>query len=95
MTFYPGQKVVCINKDGWMDLTTGLPENGPVYGQVYTVDRVLLSAFGYDCVSLMEFQQLMVNGPPKYPARAFRPVVERKTDISIFEKMLKPDQVQA
>jgi hypothetical protein len=98
MSFHVGQKVVCIFH---------LPENlrradaiYPEKGVVYTVrghaggtdgkERVLLAEIhNVPMAWRLGFQEFGFN------AEAFRPVVERKTDISIFTAMLKPHGVDA
>lgn len=80
--FYVGQKVVCVNDD---------PDNygRPVIvvkGQVYTVSR----AFDWLGVRALLFVEVSPGGEPGWCASRFRPVVERKTDISIFTAMLNP-----
>jgi hypothetical protein len=37
MRFKPGQKVVCINKDGWMSLDDYELVPGPLFNQVYMI----------------------------------------------------------
>jgi hypothetical protein len=81
MAFHVGQEVVCIKREPWRYEKTKRPSGcGPVYGEVCTVhdfrhhDGFLVFANHYGCYK------------PDY----FRPVVKRKTDISIFTKMLTP-----
>lgn len=90
MAFHVGQKVVCI-----LDFPDrGLSELQPVKGSIYTVRAI-------DCFPQGEALRLyeLVNIPGRYAegvgetsfgTSAFRPVVERKTDISIFQQMLTP-----
>lgn len=86
--FRVGQKVVCIDAKGHRLIKTG---------QVYTIRQVGLVAWtdGSAAVRLEE----ICRGPrdrcdgsrgddTPYYARRFRPVIERKTDISIFTRML-------
>lgn len=64
----------------------------PVKGPVYTVREIDPdTSGGFVCIRLVE----IVNGPhigdgmePSFDASLFRPVVERKTDISVFRAML-------
>ena len=69
-------------------------EIGPVFGEVYTIRDIRCFAFG---VGLL-FCEL--KNPPLYGIEGhfcqsvFRPVVERKTDISIFKKMLTPSDAE-
>lgn len=93
MTFRIGQKVVCIvGPAGWQTID----ENQPVHGQVYTVRETRLGKAG-QYIRLVE----IVNSPGHYAEgieecffwwRGFRPVVTRKTDISIFTKLLTPTE---
>lgn len=91
MAFRVGQKVVCVdvsNDDGkqWIG------DDTPVVGEIYTVSAVGLTERGKYGIQLVELRRPRRWG---YQARRFRPVVERKTDISIFTAMLKPERVQA
>lgn len=76
MNFRVGQKVVCVD-----DADTAFVREGAVYTIVrvhspfVTLDRLDLPAAGS-----MEGMY----------GRRFRPVVERKTDISIFTELLTP-----
>jgi len=91
MAFRVGQKVVCIKESSLH--RTLCPVNNPVVGQVYTIRRIATYP-GYGTgIWLNE----IVNQPTPtafgilekgFYIERFRPVVERKTDISIFEKML-------
>ncbi|ASS55887.1 hypothetical protein [Rhizobium leguminosarum] len=80
--FHVGQKVVCI----WED--TGEPGPEPKCGVVYTVSAVFMAA-DLPHIDLVELPcpdtDEWFGG---YKAEAFRPVAERKTDISIFTDML-------
>ena len=85
--FYPGQKVECVDDtpNEWGDPPL------VVKGQVYTVRdcRRAIYRDGYG-VTLYE-----LNHYPPYSgfkAERFRPIVERKTSIEVFEKMLKPEK---
>lgn len=93
--FYVGQKVVCIvDATAWRH---GRGEIKPQKGSIYTV-RTIMPSFrfrGEATIMLVE----IVNKPREYAegfvecsfrAIRFRPVVERKTDISIFQKLLDP-----
>lgn len=80
--FYVGQKVVCVD---------GKPRNYPHCavraGAVYTVSKIMHSIYG-DSLHVAE-----VDGDYwGFYADRFRPVVERKTDISIFTAMLNPSK---
>jgi hypothetical protein len=97
MNFQAGQKVVCV--DAGFDNEPGRRwlADPPIEGQVYTVRRVLLvdSYNGREQgVVLDEIKNLPTWGY-SYRATRFRPVVERKTDISIFTRMLTPKKQTA
>lgn len=96
MSFHVGQKVVCI-KNGWDSLTYN--EVGPAFRSVYTIRTIDAE----DGDAMLRFEEI-VNEVHNYRegqhecqfwARWFRPVIERKTDISIFTAMLKPSKVEA
>lgn len=89
MAFRIGQKVVCVK--GFADVARLYPFlNFPEEGATYTVSSIDAVYNG------LRFKE--VTNPPFdvglgpqiasfYPGR-FRPVVERKTDISVFKAML-------
>jgi hypothetical protein len=85
MTFRVGQKVVCVSTDAFNS-------NEGAVGSWLRVDAVYtVSALGahprypdLPCVYLCE-----VNRTAPFAASRFRPVVERKTDISIFTEILR------
>lgn len=102
MTFRVGQKVVCVDdvphgKYAPWPVKGGL--DGLTKGTVYTI-REIGAYCGEPVVWLNEITREIVPGWEKYgeqgfsPAR-FRPLVERKTDISVFMKMLTPQGVEA
>lgn len=81
MTFRVGQKVVCVLAEGWRYLKNGA---------IYTVLKT--SAFDGDAEFMVVDCQ---EGGGQYRKVRFRPIVERKTDISVFTKMLTPQGVDA
>ena len=92
--FRVGQKVVCVNAEGmkygprkWARLTTG---------QIYTV-RALVDGMDEDgrLWPALLLQEISNPIAPRgveynYASCRFRPIVERKTDISVFKAMLTP-----
>lgn len=90
--FVVGQKVVCIDNvpraaPPWINYIGGM--DGLTKGRIYTVREVGLISFidGYSpCIRVAEIVRPTDDGP--YLACRFRPVVERKTDISVFTRML-------
>ena len=96
MNFYVGQKVVCVDDAARPTAGLGWSFKKPNVhiGEVYTIGG-FENGGGELGVYLLE---VVSNYPPFprsglsrsfYPDR-FRPVVERKTDISIFTAMLNP-----
>lgn len=103
-TFYPGQKVVCVNDDPYAppnqkgltsDFYTGEDMlDGLRAGRIYTVKDVYIDKI-YDmpCITVEEIMrgrnsQRCGNGEFGYFAFRFRPVKKRKTDISVFTDLL-------
>lgn len=76
--FYVGQSVVCIDDK--------FVEKSLTKGAVYTVSGVGRGVSGYPMLGLVEVR----GGDLGWFPRRFRPVVERKTSISIFKAMLNP-----
>ena len=84
MAFYVGQRVVCVDNKGQRDFLQN--------GQTYTIERgnfvdndkvfVWIAGVCVDCPILRGFF-----------ASRFRPLVEKKTDISVFTALLKPRRV--
>ncbi len=100
MTFHVGQKVVCVD-DEWKDVNWKYIPSRPVRGQVYTVRSVHITerTDGPEVSMLLNEITNPIVAWPKigksegdFPAYRFRPVIERKTDISIFTAMLTPKQ---
>jgi hypothetical protein len=89
--FYVGQKVACVISGGMIE---GEPPPYAVEGCIYTVAEVFPD--GQD--TMLQFVELRFDGfeddeniwHAGFLATAFRPIVERKTDISIFKAMLNP-----
>lgn len=98
MTFRVGQKVVCWNAD-WPKASYYGEEVLPQKDEVYTI-RELLEIAGRTLLRVNEIRNpVMDYNFGKYECAfhisRFRPIVERKTDISIFTKMLTPEGVDA
>jgi hypothetical protein len=92
MTFRIGQKVVCVHAvdEGWGH---GI-EILPTVGEVYTIRSKEEHPTGF-YVRLHEIHNTPMPygngmGEAQFTVRAFRPLVERKTSIEIFERMLTP-----
>jgi hypothetical protein len=90
MMFRVGQKVVCVNVDSppkeALSSFSPLPLD-LVKGAIYTVTSVGVrhpcDLTNQPCVTLAE-----KHARQPYWASRFRPLVERKTDISVFTRML-------
>ncbi len=95
MAFRVGQKVVCVDAKGRRHLGFDwIHSDAPVEGVVYTVAGLTFEQ-GEPCIVLAERPRSEESEYEGYAARRSRPVVERKTDISIFEKMLTSQGVDA
>ena len=85
--FHVGQKVVCVDASSWYgEFGVFIRE-----GEVYTVACIRAKRDG-EVVDLVELKSPINCGFYSY---RFRPVVEYKTDISIFTDMLKDVRVKA
>lgn len=90
--FHVGQKVVCIANTKTKINDMGLP--GFVKGQVLTVSDV----FFHDCFGILPEDQAFLKFHETGPFHSghhsgFRPVVTRKSDISIFTDMLTDTKI--
>lgn len=92
MTFYAGQKVVCVDAScdpgcEWWD------DERIREGEVYTIARLRSCPFdGTPIVDLVErlrdMAAALLGVPVGYGVSRFRPLVERKTSIEVFKKLL-------
>jgi hypothetical protein len=87
--FHVGQKVVCVNDSSYAVLGW-FPGEGLKKWAVYTVRGTGVAIDGGPGVGLNE---LILTGGAKdqdlyYMASRFRPITERKTDISVFTEIL-------
>jgi hypothetical protein len=84
--FYVGQKVVCVDDEDAPTLKLSA---------VYTV-KAIRSRLGVNRDGTLTpgifLQEVIPILGIAYDPRRFRPAVERKTDISIFQKMLTPNK---
>lgn len=96
MTFRIGQKIVCVD-----DVFTAADGGGdlPKRGCVYTVRWIGCRPTDGDTPGVMLYE---IHGGFTpfgieycFAVHRFRPLVERKTDISIFKRMLNPSKVEA
>lgn len=93
--FRVGQKVVCVDaKPSFSRVPAPFKE-----GDVLTVSAITTGWSGHGLDTGLCFEEVPCVGQcyNGYSARRFRPVVERKTDISIFRAMLNttPETVGA
>ena len=88
MAFRVGQKVVCVDVAiDYLGRPTKLRENA-----IYTIGRIVSD---YGMIGLVVEGAHSWHETGAYRSSRFRPVVERKTDISIFTRMLNPSKVGA
>lgn len=85
--FRVGQKVICV--DDWQSKFPPYEPCPLTRGRIYTVTKSWLYKQRHPVVLVAEIKK------PKshcgFDATRFRPIVDRKTDISIFTEMLKPN----
>jgi hypothetical protein len=88
MNFHVGQKVVCVDSGAAADGVV-MPL---VKGCIYTVTGLKMASNGLG-VFLAEVAPPERPGfSPTFRVSRFRPIVEKKTDISIFTAMLNPSK---
>lgn len=93
MDFQVGQKVVCIFREGWTGINESEGEHfsiripGPRYGEVCIITDIELveKSQWNNCHVYLGLHKYPRN---RYNASLFRPIVEKETDISIFEEIL-------
>jgi hypothetical protein len=83
MNFHPGQEVVCVDANARDD---GPPPAGLIENANYHITKVI---DGGEIGIGLQLQELPI-GPPfaGYFASRFRSLDPRKTDISVFKKLL-------
>jgi hypothetical protein len=92
MAWYVGQKVVCIS-DNWSRNLAHLTPRYPKKDEIFTVrSTYIVPHYNIAGLRFQEIKQgLCVDGSEAgFFAECFRPVVERKTDISELEALLNP-----
>ncbi len=89
MAFEIGQEVECID-DNWFE-TVPAPSCFPQKGKVYVITGIHSPCLR----ALHQVDHLSLVGIPLYifASDMFRPLLKKKTDISVFTKMLKPAKV--
>lgn len=91
-----GDRVVCVSDEEDMFITSGVNWrpglDGLIKGRTYTIRSLCRSHItGAICVRLVEIVRPLGTGDPDeggFNALRFRKVQPRKTDISVFTKML-------
>lgn len=94
--FYVGQEVVCVNDGVIHPGVFNLNLHGLKKDEIYTIKEIYFNpVFGQTDIVLNEIiRPVAATSPTKgFWVGRFRPIV--KTDISIFEAMLKPVKVDA
>ncbi len=91
--FRVGQKVVCIDDDWGSAPMGGQVQYLPTKNDVYTVRAITVNGNGKVFIRLHEIvnPQTDKHHEAEFWAECFRPVAERKTDISVFRKLLQPN----
>ncbi|WP_199086030.1 hypothetical protein [Bosea sp. ASV33] len=106
MAFYAGQKVVCVGgsesrlpdqaRKFWAHWRRQWGVAAPSKGSVYTIRETRNRKDGTQGVRLIEIVNPVCewsDAPPQEPwdhAEDFRPLLDRPTDISVFERLLSP-----
>ena len=88
MTFRIGQKVVCIDDGPCFD---GSPY--PIKkGEIYTIKQIGDCSPSTSCIGFSFVERGLHLGIWMWCQTRFRPIVERKTDISVFTDLLNPSK---
>lgn len=99
--FYVGQKVVCVD-DEFIDPSWEFVPYKPTKNKVYTVLKYALERFD----TCTDFALWLVELPNPHVdwvngfreigfwSARFRPLVEKKTSIELFQKMLLPNNLE-
>lgn len=85
--FYVGQKVVCVDDTPRSQKTYGLTR-----GRIYNVRGICENARGEVGLQLEEIliPEKLMNGDERgFYVDRFRPIQERKTDITVFTEILR------
>lgn len=97
MAFRVGQKVVCVDAsipDASQLSVPIIKKNGLVEGSIYTIAQVgVTHPFDPRKLPCVFVDEICLRMP--LWAHRFRPVVERKTDISVFTAMLTGSKIGA
>lgn len=96
--FRVGQKVVCVDAGSRGRWDVG---EAPITGRIYTIAEMFIDrednklVLSFIELRRTEFACSVYGERLGYRASRFRPLVSRKTDISIFTAMLNPSSVTA
>ena len=88
------QRIVCIDDDWGLAPLCGQVQHWPKKGDVYTVRAIIVNGSnGKVFIRLREIvnPETDKHHEAEFWAECFRPVVERKTDISVFQRLLQPN----
>ena len=92
MAFYVGQKVVCVDDTPDKHPMRAANMAGLMAGTIYTVRAIRVHDHsGRPGLMLQEIMRPILGGDGReqpFSVQRFRPAVERKTDISIFTRIL-------
>lgn len=90
----PGDKVVCIKKNGWVNAFLGTPTKGPGYHETVTIDHIndidghvalVLKEYKY----VPEMECMAIGLPPgamaRFPIKYFKEMDDILDEISIEE----------
>lgn len=91
MTFHVGQKVVCVDANSPSFQNFNHSKNLLINREIYTIEWVGTDLpTGICMVQLCELPtKNQFDSPIYYQAKRFRPLVERKTDISFAHEILR------
>lgn len=80
-----GEKAACIRYDWQSPHGSAVPPYAPKVGEIFTVRAAAIDP--EDGVLMLVFDEI----DHEWDAENFRPLVKRKTDISVFKAMLKTE----
>jgi hypothetical protein len=94
MTFRVGQKVVCVEDHDVVGTGVWYDDDRIARGEIYTIKRLWVDILGNPVCDLVERSRDTASNywgfRLGYCRTRFRPIVEKKTDISIFTALLDP-----
>lgn len=85
MRFKPGQKVVCVNKNGWKSRYTGIIKPGPKFNDIVTVEGHGFTE--HNTIRLVEYGMPGFIGPRfSYEEDQFEPLMDISELTEILEQ---------